>query len=121
MKFLKKLSSRKLWAAFAGIATGIAIAFGIDEGVISTIAGGVMAVVSAIAYIRAEGKVDAASVATAAQGVETAVNAINGVAVDEAKLIATECPKIIIPSDEGDEPDEADEMADEEDDDEYSN
>ena len=35
----QKLSSRKLWAAAAGVAAGLAVAFGLDEGTISAVAG----------------------------------------------------------------------------------
>lgn len=62
----RKLSSRKLWAAVAGVVTGLAMVFGLDEGVISNVAGAVVSAASVVAYILAEGKVDAA----AAQGVE---------------------------------------------------
>ena len=37
----QKLSSRKLWAAAAGVAAGLAVAFGLDEGTISAMAGAV--------------------------------------------------------------------------------
>jgi len=58
----RKLGSRKLWAAAAGIVTGLAMAFGLDENTISTVAGAVVSVVSVVSYIMAEGKVDAESV-----------------------------------------------------------
>ena len=74
--FLKKLSSRKLWAAVAGLATGLAMVFGLDEGVITTVAGAVTALVSVVTYIAAEGRVDAAAVAGAAQAVEAARSAL---------------------------------------------
>ena len=35
----RKLSSRKLWAAVAGLASGLALVFGLDEEIISTVAG----------------------------------------------------------------------------------
>jgi hypothetical protein len=54
-----KLSSRKLWACLAGILTGLAMAFGLDQNVSSTVAGGVTAVASVMADIAAEGRVDA--------------------------------------------------------------
>ena len=56
----RKLSSRKLWAAAAGIVAGLAMVFGLDENTISTVAGAVVSVASVVAYIMAEGKVDAA-------------------------------------------------------------
>ena len=58
----RKLSSRKLWAAVAGIVTGLAMVFGLDEGTISSVAGAVVSVASVLAYIITEGKVDAAGV-----------------------------------------------------------
>ena len=39
--FLKKLTSRKFLAALAGVATGLAMVFGVDETTISTVAGAV--------------------------------------------------------------------------------
>lgn len=62
----RKLSSRKLWAAVAGIVAGLAMVFGLDENTITTVAGSVVSVASVVAYILAEGKVDAA----AAKGAE---------------------------------------------------
>ncbi len=73
---IKKLSSRKLWAAIVGIVSGLAMAFGLDEGIISTLAGAVTAAASVITYIATEGKIDAASVAKAATAVEEAVTAV---------------------------------------------
>ena len=63
----RKLSSRKLWAAAAGVAAGLAMVFGLDEAVISTAAGAVVSLASAIAYIITEGKVDAESVKAASK------------------------------------------------------
>ena len=72
----RKLSSRKLWAAVAGIVTGLAMVFGLDENTISTVAGAVVSVASVVAYIMAEGKVDAESVKNAVEGVQDAVGAV---------------------------------------------
>ena len=58
----RKLSSRKLWAAAAGIVTGLAMVFWLDEGTISSVAGAVVSVASVVSYIIAEGKVDAEGV-----------------------------------------------------------
>ena len=52
----RKLSSRKLWAAAAGIVAGLAMVFGLDEGVMSNVAGAVMSVASVVAYIITQGK-----------------------------------------------------------------
>ena len=57
----RKLSSRKLWAAVAGIVTGLAMVFGLDEGTMSSVAGAVVSVSSVVAYIITEGKVDEAA------------------------------------------------------------
>lgn len=57
----RKLSSRKLWAAAAGIVTGLAMVFGLDESTISSVAGAVVSLASVVSYIIAEGKVDAES------------------------------------------------------------
>ena len=59
---IKKLTSRKLWMAIAGVATGIAMVLGIDGSEISTVAGSVTTILSVVTYIIMEGKVDAASV-----------------------------------------------------------
>ena len=60
--FLKKLTSRKCLAALAGVATGLAMVFGVDETTISTVAGAVTTVASVVSYIMSEGMVDAAAV-----------------------------------------------------------
>lgn len=73
---IRKLSSRKLWAAIAGLATGIAIVLGVDEGVISTVAGAVVSLVSLVTYIITEGKIDAAAVGDAVKVVQDAVGVI---------------------------------------------
>lgn len=56
----RKLSSRKLWAAVAGIVTGLSMVFGLDENTISTVAGAVVSAASVVAYVLAEGSVDTA-------------------------------------------------------------
>ena len=55
--FLKKLTSRKFLAALAGVATGLAMVFGVDETTISTVAGAVTTVASVVSYIMSEGMV----------------------------------------------------------------
>ena len=72
----RKLSSRKLWAAVAGIVTGLAMVFGLDEGTISSVAGAVVSVASVVAYIITEGKVDAESVKKAVESVQDAAGAV---------------------------------------------
>ena len=56
-----KLSSRKLWAAIAGVVTGLAMVFKLDESTISSVAGAVVSMASVVSYIITEGKVDAES------------------------------------------------------------
>lgn len=72
----RKLSSRKLWAAVAGIVTGLAMVFGLDEGTISSVAGAVVSVASVVTYILTEGKVDAESVKKAVESVQDAAGAV---------------------------------------------
>lgn len=76
--FIRKLMSRKLWMAIAGVATGIALALGADASEIQTVTGAVTALVAAVAYIITEGKVDAESVKNAVEGVQDAVDVIEG-------------------------------------------
>lgn len=75
-EFLRKLSSRKLWMAIAGIATGIAMALGADSSEIETVTGGIMALISAITYIVTEGKVDAESVKNAIVEIQDGIEII---------------------------------------------
>lgn len=77
----RKLSSRKLWAAVAGIVAGLAMVFGLDETTISTVAGAVVSVSSVIAYIITEGKVDAAGVKNAVEDMQNAVEKVQGTGV----------------------------------------
>ena len=72
----RKLSSRKLWAAVAGIVTGLAMALGLDQSVISNVAGAVVSAASVVAYIITEGKVDAESVKKAVEDAQEAVEAV---------------------------------------------
>ncbi len=72
----RKLSSRKLWAAAAGVVTGLAMAFGLDQNTISTVAGAVVSAASVAAYVMAEGKVDAEGVKKAAGSIQTAAEAV---------------------------------------------
>ena len=76
--FIRKLSSRKLWAAVVGLVTGLAMIFGLDQNTVSTVAGAVVSVASVITYITTEGKVDAAAVKTAVESVQSAAEVITG-------------------------------------------
>jgi len=84
---IKKLTSRKLWLAVAGIVTGIAMAFGADEGAVSAVAGAVTAVISVAAYIVTEGRLDAESIRSAAENVRSAAGALT------AQTSASRSPK----------------------------
>ena len=78
-EILRKLSSRKLWMAIAGVATGIAMALGVDTAEIGTVAGAVTAVISIVTYIYVEGKVDAEGVKNAVVATQEAAGVIEGV------------------------------------------
>ena len=71
----RKRSSRKLWAAVAGIVTGLAMVFGLDEGTVSAVAGAVVSVASVITYIITEGRVDTESVKKALDQVQAGAEA----------------------------------------------
>jgi hypothetical protein len=64
--------------AIAGIATGIAMALGADATDVSTVAGAVTALVSAVTYIIVEGKVDAEAVKNAIIEIQDGIDAIEG-------------------------------------------
>lgn len=73
----RKLSSRKLCAAIVGVLTGIAMIFGLDGEVIETVSGAIVAVGSIIAYISAEGKIDAERVKATIEKVQDATEALD--------------------------------------------
>lgn len=75
-EILYKLKSRKLWLAIAGVATGIAISFGVDVSDIKAVAGAVTTIVSVVTYIVVEGRVDAEAVKQAIIGIESAVDTV---------------------------------------------
>lgn len=77
-KIIQKLTSRKLWMAIAGVATGIALVLGVDGGDITNVAGAITAVASVITYIVTEGKIDAESVKNALESTEDAKNSLMG-------------------------------------------
>ena len=77
-KLAQKLSSRKLWAAVAGLVAGLAMVFGLDADIISTVSGAVVTVASVVAYIITEGRVDAEAVKKAVESVQDAKEAVTG-------------------------------------------
>lgn len=60
--WIRKLTSRKFWAAIAGFVTGLIIAFGGSEATATQVTALIMAGASVVAYILGEGLIDAASV-----------------------------------------------------------
>ena len=76
MSWKQKLTSRKLWAAIVGVITGLAMVFGLDEGVITNVSGAVVSAASIFVYIYTEGKVDAAAVGQAAEEAQDAAEAV---------------------------------------------
>ena len=58
---VEKFKSRKLWAALVGVVVGMAAAFGLDESEWTQIAGVVGSIVSIVAYIFGEAKIDTAA------------------------------------------------------------
>ena len=77
--FLRKLTSRKLWMALAGIATGVAMALGAESTDITAVAGAVTAIASVVTYIVTEGKVDAESVKNAIIEIQDGIETIEGI------------------------------------------
>lgn len=59
---LRKLTSRRLWVAIAGIVTGIALIFGGNASEIQSIAGTITALLSAVGYMVTEASVDKARI-----------------------------------------------------------
>ena len=85
---LRKLTSRKLWLALAGVAIGVAVVFGVDAGAVTTVAGAVTAMISVATYVIAEGRIDAAAIGQAAGQVQQAVGTLGEVMVDSDADIA---------------------------------
>jgi len=78
MKIMQKLTSRKLWAAVAGVVTGLAMVFGLDENVITSIAGAVVSLASVMTYIVTEGRIDKEAVGNTAGQIQDAIDAVQG-------------------------------------------
>jgi hypothetical protein len=56
---IRKLTSRKLWVAVAGLVSGLIIAFKGDAETAETVSGIILQVASVIGYLLAEGMADA--------------------------------------------------------------
>lgn len=69
----RKLTSRKLWAMIIGVASGLAMVFGLDEHIIMDVSGAVVALASLVTYIVAEGKIDAAAAKAALEAAQGAL------------------------------------------------
>jgi phage shock protein PspC (stress-responsive transcriptional regulator) len=82
--FWSKITSRKFLAAVVGVLTGLAMVFGLDQDIITTVSGAVVALASVIVYIATEGKIDAAAVGEAAKKVEDARDALTDKSGGEA-------------------------------------
>ncbi len=61
----RKLTSRKLWVAVVGLATGLIVAFGGSEETAKTVGGCIMSTASVVAYIMGEGLTDYVSISSA--------------------------------------------------------
>ena len=59
--WIRKLTSRKFWVAVVSFITALLVAFNVDAGSIEQVASIIMSFASLIAYILAEGLVDAAN------------------------------------------------------------
>lgn len=55
----RKLTSRKFWAAVVGFVTPLLLAFGVTDAAVTQVTGIIMAGGTLVAYIIAEGMVDA--------------------------------------------------------------
>ena len=59
--WLRKFTSRKFWVALIGFVTALLVAFKVDAGSIEQITSIIMSFASLIAYVLAEGFVDASN------------------------------------------------------------
>lgn len=62
INWIKKLTSRKFWIALIGFISSLLVAFNVDAGSVEQITSIIMSGATLIAYILAEGFVDAANV-----------------------------------------------------------
>ena len=62
---IRKISSRKFWVALVSFITALLVAFNVDAGSIEQITSIIMSFASLIAYVIAEGLVDANNVGNA--------------------------------------------------------
>lgn len=76
MNLKQKLSSRKFWAMVAGVVAGVATIFALDQSIVETVSGAIVALGSVVVYVITEGRIDAAAVGNAAQKVQDAIDAV---------------------------------------------
>lgn len=57
----RKLTSRKLWVALAGLVSGLILAFGGEESTAETVSGVILQAASVLGYLLAEGLADSAN------------------------------------------------------------
>lgn len=93
---IRKLTSRKLWLAVAGVGTGMLMILGGDGADVNTIAdsiksiaGAITSLVSIVTYIKTEGKIDAANVGNTVQQVVEKVEDVV-IEVEEIKDVVAE-------------------------------
>ena len=72
-EILNKLKSRKLWAMIAGVVSGLAMVFELDQGVVTDVSGAVLALASIVSYIVTEGKIDAAGLKAGLEAAQEAM------------------------------------------------
>jgi len=72
----QKLSSRKFWVAVSSIVAGLMVIIGSSDGDVEAIAGAIIAVGGAVAYIITEGKIDAQRVALAIEAIQVATEEV---------------------------------------------
>jgi len=82
---MRTLKSRKLWIAIATIAAGIIIALGADADQVERIAGSATALLAAVSYIFAQGRVDAASASNMLYDGEAFLKLVRAVVEEENK------------------------------------
>ena len=75
---------KKIITMILGVVSGLAIAFGLDQGEVNIIAGAVVSVVSVGGYLIAEGKIDVERIKTAAQDVNEVIDLLE----DEPVVVA---------------------------------
>ena len=61
IEWIRKLTSRKFWVAVVGFVTALLVAFNVDAGSIEQVTSIIMSFASLIAYVLAEGFVDASN------------------------------------------------------------